>query len=145
MTLPTITSPESSDYNCIAWAAEENNRFWWPDPMDTGYWPENIPREETIESFIEAYKTLGYERCYNANLEAGFQKIAIYVKDKKPTHAARQLNNGKWTSKLGQSFDIEHKFIKNWTGVKYWLDIEQYDLSKYGKLGCILKRPVSSP
>ena len=25
-----------------------------------------------------------------------------------PTHAARQLPNGWWTSKLGPSFDIEH-------------------------------------
>ena len=25
-----------------------------------------------------------------------------------PTHAARQLANGWWTSKLGPSFDIEH-------------------------------------
>ncbi|MBI4833756.1 MAG: hypothetical protein HY811_02895 [Planctomycetes bacterium] len=143
MPLPIITSPETAEYNCIAWAAEENTRWWEPDPMDLYYWPDNIPRELTLEAFREAYKTLGYERCYDANLEERFQKIAIYIKNKRPTHAARQLNNGNWTSKLGPSFDIEHEFIKNWSGVIYWLDGEPHDLSGYGKLGCILKRPVS--
>ncbi|HEY7428267.1 MAG TPA: hypothetical protein VH682_28795 [Gemmataceae bacterium] len=25
-----ITSPASDVYNCIAWAAGETNRWWWP-------------------------------------------------------------------------------------------------------------------
>lgn len=29
-------------------------------------------------------------------------------KDNKPTHAARQLSSGHWTSKLGDCEDIEH-------------------------------------
>jgi hypothetical protein len=29
--------------------------------------------------------------------------------DGEPTHAARQLPNGKWTSKLGRWQDIEHE------------------------------------
>jgi hypothetical protein len=145
MTFPIITSPETIEYNCVAWAAEENTRCWWPDHMEIGYWPEDIPREETLEAFIEAYKTLGYERCYETDLEEGFQKIAIYVKDRKPTHAARQLNNGNWTSKLGKSFDIEHEFINNWTNkTEYWVSTECFNLSGYGKLGCILKKPISS-
>ena len=33
---------------------------------------------------------------------------AIYARSGIPTHASRQLSNGNWTSKLGQSEDIEH-------------------------------------
>jgi hypothetical protein len=29
--------------------------------------------------------------------------------DGEPTHAAQQLSNGKWTSKLGRWQDIEHE------------------------------------
>lgn len=33
----------------------------------------------------------------------------IYTKDGSPTHAARQLPNGKWSSKLGPDADISHE------------------------------------
>lgn len=28
-----ITSPDTIDYNCVAWAAEDQEKWWWPDPM----------------------------------------------------------------------------------------------------------------
>ena len=27
-----VTSPAARDYNCIAWAAGDATRWWWPDP-----------------------------------------------------------------------------------------------------------------
>ncbi|HLD36803.1 MAG TPA: hypothetical protein VJC37_08780 [Planctomycetota bacterium] len=146
MSFPVVTSPETIDYNCFAWAAEENTRRWEPDPMNIYFWPPNIPREFTLESFITAYATLGYRHCHNADLENGYQKIAIYVgKDGKPEHVARQLPNGNWTSKLGDSYDVEHEFITNWISKnKYWVNVKCLNLSGYGKLGCILKKQFSS-
>jgi hypothetical protein len=48
--------------------------------------------------------------CLCHALEVGFEKIALYATpDGEPTHAARQLLNGKWTSKLGRWQDIEHE------------------------------------
>ena len=38
----------------------------------------------------------------------GFEKVAIYGFGFFYTHAARQLPNGKWSSKLGKAEDIEH-------------------------------------
>lgn len=39
----------------------------------------------------------------------GFQKVAFFVgANGVPTHAARQLPSGLWTSKLGEWEDIEH-------------------------------------
>lgn len=100
------TSPASKEYNCIAWAAGDSKKFWWPLG---GYWPPNTPREVTLDMFERIFNNLGYERCSNADLEPGYRKIAIYAKsDGKPTHAARQLDNGKWTSKLGKREDVEH-------------------------------------
>jgi len=52
---------------------------------------------------------LGYQSCDEGELEEHYLKIALYVNtDSKPTHAARQLPSGKWTSKLGKGEDIEH-------------------------------------
>jgi len=104
-----ITSDQAPEYNCIAHAADDNSRFWWPGPGMNGYWPPGVPREVTIEAFIEAYKTIGYETTADETLEVGFDKIAIYVDKGAPTHAAKQLAEGQWSSKLGKNYDISHK------------------------------------
>jgi len=99
------TSQAAIDYNCIAWAYGRNDVWCWPSTIC--FWP--IARcEETVDAFEELFSSIGYKRCVDASLECGFLKIVLYVKDGKPTHAARQLATGKWTSKLGQNIDIEH-------------------------------------
>lgn len=125
----SITSLAAIEYNCIAWAAGDTEAWWWPDPLNLGYWPSGIPREETIESFIKLYRTLGYAVCKNVGYEDGFEKIAIYVDSNgKPTHIARQLRSGHWTSKLGQLEDIEHTTLESLGG------------SQYGTVAVIMKR-----
>lgn len=104
-----ITSPETTHYNCIAWAFEDDSRWYWPDPFGMAYWPENIPRTIETNSFIELYKLIRYSLCENGELEIGIQKIAIFTDNNSfPTHAARQLLNGFWTSKLGEGNDVQH-------------------------------------
>jgi hypothetical protein len=105
----SITSPRDPTYNCIAWAAGDSDHWWWPDAYGVGYWPEGVERSVTIEAFVEAYRSLGFEPCRSRRLEQGFEKVAIYADASgAPTHAARQLPDGRWTSKLGQYEDIEH-------------------------------------
>ena len=113
-----VTSPPDSTYNCIAWAANEIDRWWWPHPHY--YWPSGIPRVETLEAFAQAYATIGFSPCENSALELGYEKIVIYVDAEGiPTHAARQLPSGKWTSKLGRFEDIEHSETRGLYGPDY--------------------------
>ena len=127
----SLTSPKTPEYNCIAWAAGDDGVWWWPDSLYEYYWPSEIPRAETIEAFIKAYEKLGYFVCSNAELENGFEKVAIYADhNKKPTHAARQLNSGHWTSKLGSSEDIAHTTLDGLIS------------DSYGHVAIILKRPI---
>lgn len=114
-----LTSPATPDYNCIAWAAKDVTRFWWPDPWNQYYWPPNAAREVTLQAFEQAYGTLGFEKCEAGSLEPGFEKIAIYTKSSVPFHAARQLPDGCWTSKLGSREDIEHDKISGVEGHEY--------------------------
>jgi hypothetical protein len=108
-----LTSSDTIDYNCAAWAVEDNQNWWWPDTFGQEYWPPNVPREETLDAFVLAYGTLGYKVCDDGSLENGYKKIAIYVDaNGKPKHVAAQLKNGEWASKLGQNEDIEHKFLE---------------------------------
>jgi len=66
-----VTSNPDQLYNCIAWAANDTSKWWWPDEDGDGYWPETVPRQETLEAFISAYATLGYVSCDNGEPEQG--------------------------------------------------------------------------
>ena len=129
-----ITSPATPDYNCIAWAAIDDSRWWEPDGFGLYYWPESAPRQYTLEAYAEAFRWLGFERSGDPTFEQGWEKVAIFAdKDGKPTHAARELTNGKWTSKLGTLEDIMHPELEHVSG------------EHYGKPVLILRRRTGGP
>src|SRR4051794_30910864 len=102
-----ITSPRDGAYNCVAWAADDVQRWWWPGDAIFTFWPSGVTREQSISSFVMAFSTLGYERSATADYEPQFEKVAIFATaDGTPTHMARQLADGSWTSKLGSLEDI---------------------------------------
>ena len=128
-TMWAITSPEDIGYNCVAWAAGETAAWWWPDAHEQYFWPPDVPRQVTLEAFVEAYRHMGYIRCGSAELEPGFDKIAVFIDaTSRPTHAARQLPTGTWTSKLGRSEDIEH-------------ELSALEGTQYGSVAVIMTRP----
>lgn len=105
-----LASPADERYNCIAWAAGNNERWWWPDAQGQSYWPEGLARAERLEAFVDAFSLLGFSKSTDTALVPGLQKVALYAgTDGRPTHAARQLSDGWWGSKLGQLIDIEHE------------------------------------
>jgi hypothetical protein len=117
-----VTSPRADTYNCMAWAAGDDEAWWWPDEMETSYWPPEVPRVVAVDAFVRAYEGLGYERCATSELERGFERIALYVDSNGiPTHAARQLADGAWTSKLGRLEDITHTNLESISGGGYGL------------------------
>jgi hypothetical protein len=123
-----VTSKDTKDYNCLAWAAGETHRRW--DLDRNYYWPEGVPREQTISAFVAAYETRGFVECENGDLEHGYEKIAIYAINGRPQHAARQLGNGAWTSKLGDWWDIEHATV------------EGVESNSYGDVAVFMKRVI---
>jgi hypothetical protein len=111
----SVTSPKDPTYNCIAWAAGDDTMWWEPvsSPTPGGlggyYWPDGLPRKVSFPNYILAFKRQGYRECPDGSLEDGWEKVALYVDSQgTPTHAARQLPDGHWASKLGRSQDIEH-------------------------------------
>lgn len=109
-------SPETPTYNCIAWALDKYDSWWWPHP--DGSWPDGCPTDETVESFEAMFMLLGYEPCTSDDSEDGFVKIALYANGDEPTHAARQLPDGKWSSKIGRHIDISHT-LRGLEGPRY--------------------------
>lgn len=130
----TVTSKVSTRYNCIAWAAGDTARWWWPDARNIGYWPPGVQRALTLEAFVEAYGTLGFRPCENGCFQTGVEKVAILGRlpanaPPTPEHAALQLDSGEWTSKLGPFEDISHATLEAVGG------------PAYGEVICYLSRP----
>lgn len=125
-----VTSPIDPSYNCIAWAYQIKGRWMWPPAGEPAYldavtyWPDENASTD-VQQFVSAFRKKGYDVCEDCNFEAGYRKIALYVKPgtTECTHAARQLSNGYWTSKLGTQYDIQHSTPKeiegHWYGIVY--------------------------
>ena len=114
----SVASPRDQRYNCIAWSAGTAHAWWWPAPG--GYWPPDLPRVLSTDSFARLFESLGYAICDDDGVEEGFEKVALYAgADGLPTHAARQLPSGSWTSKLGRLEDAEHASLAAVCGDQY--------------------------
>ena len=118
-----ITGGPDPSFNCIAWAAGDPDRWWWPGPTGITYWPKQSPRRETADAFASAFRTLGYNVCDDGALEQDFEKVAIFARNVRgvliPTHAARQLESGMWTSKMGALEIISHSSPEDVSGPVY--------------------------
>ena len=129
-----VTSERSEGYNCFAWALGDNSR--WIDPTaDYAQRTANVSNESPIDSVVELFRQAGYEVCSDDSLEVGHEKIAVYAKDGEPTHAARQLGDGRWTSKLGKYEDIEHDSLEALNGDGY---------GEYGSVELFMVRPIGA-
>lgn len=129
MTPFRLTSPRARSYNCIGFAANDEENWWWPEgDAPTIYWPPGVPRELTLDAFAAVFVTLGCTIGGGDSHEPGIEKVALFADAAgTPTHAARHLASGRWASKLGEAEDIEH-------------ELRALEGEIYGTVALILKR-----
>jgi hypothetical protein len=125
-----VTSPPSIDYNCIAWSAGDMDHWWQPGL----FWPIEVQLTDCgIAVLQQMFKARGYEDGgKDTSFETGFEKVALFSDGLYDTRAARQLANGKWTSKLGKAEDIEHDTPDDVAGGLYGDFIQVMKRSKSG-------------
>ena len=124
-----ITQEPSSVYNCIAWALGISTQKWDCNDLNA-YWPPSIPRNDRIETIMQLFALEDYSLCDSHEFEPGYEKIAIYAFVGQFTHVAKQLEDGRWTSKLGDREAITHPSPDN------------LNESIYGFVHCIMRRPA---
>ena len=102
----SITSPQEWTYNCVAWVLDYKDR--WMEPSPAGVWP--VPHSGfSVVAYSEMFAHFGYEGCADGSLESGFEKIVIYGDTSaRFSHVAKQLPDGRWSSKLGELSDVKH-------------------------------------
>lgn len=120
------TSDPTWAYNCIGYAVGDEMHWWQPAEARTilgfrTYWPQGVPRQETIRAYELALATKGFRRCPDGTPEDGYEKVALYVAPgDRPKHAARRrLDDGRWASKCGPHEDIAHNTLKAVEGTLY--------------------------
>ena len=124
-----ITSPPDKSYNCVAWAADDDSRWWEPGCLDA-YWPANALHENSVAGLATAFESLGYEECSTADHEPGYEKVALYgTGNDEYTHAAKQVGLNRWSSKIGELEDISHSLHGLVSGA-------------YGTVMRLMRRPV---
>jgi hypothetical protein len=131
-----ITSPIDLNYNCVSWAIKDTNNWWEPygmiipPPPPVYHWPDNLPQDLLPQTFVKFFQGYGFEVTQDSQREVGIEKLAIYVREGEFQHVARQLPNGRWTSKIGKQEDIEHNLR----------DLESDNPFGYGRASIFMKR-----
>ena len=125
-----ITGEPSREYNCIAWALEISTQRWDCNTPNA-YWPPSLPRNNRVETVMQLFANEGYSVWEDGGIVPGYEKIAIYAFVGQFTHVARQLEDGRWTSKLGNREAITHPSPANLSG------------GIYGNVHYIMRRPSS--
>lgn len=103
-----LNSAPTFEYNCIAFAMGMVDRWvdtalipwhWWP-PVEKGMTPEHLKN---------AFIYFGFKECgLDDQIEEEYDKVALYEKDNKWTHAARIVAEGVYHSKFGANYDGLH-------------------------------------
>lgn len=80
-------------------------------PVPGYYWPPGAIEGDGLDALVSAFEAIGYEMCTCGESQVeGFEKVVLYVdSDGDWTHAAKQLEDGEWSSKLGDEEDIQHR------------------------------------
>ena len=112
-----IVEQSSERYNCIAYAAGDVTESWWPNA--NSYWPPWATDDNRIDSLKEVFAGLDYEQCDDSKAEDGYEKVALYEIQGRFEHAAAQMSNGRWRSKMGQGPVIEHLSPESLSGGMY--------------------------
>ena len=124
-----VTGDASAEYNCTAWALGITNRQWDYD-RPHGYWPPSLPRNQEVGTLMRLFASEGFSLCEDDAPEPSYEKIALYAFVGQFTHVARQLEDGQWTSKLGDLEVITHPSLASLArGI-------------YGNIHCIMRRPL---
>lgn len=132
-TIYDIKSDRNPLYNCIGYAMGTKHVFvalGRPDGLAWCWWPPTVPFDENPSSLVEAFKYFGFEETTIPSVELGYDKVALYEKAGKWTHAARIETHVQYHSKLGIEYDIIH------SPGDVFHDVE------YGDVFTYMKRPV---
>jgi hypothetical protein len=97
----------------MAWAVDDVRQWWEYGATLFGvptFWPNGYPPGETVADVSNVLQgVFRYTPTIDRRARLGIERVAIYGHaDLSFAHIARQLESGRWSSKLGELYDLEH-------------------------------------
>lgn len=138
-----ITSPQTVEYNCIAWAmgfekrwvacfvpssAHDNDGMYNHIRERFVWWPKGVEMSMRKEALVDAFRAVGFEITDNQDYEDEYDKAVLYERDGNWTHASRIISDSVEHSKFGESWDGCH-------------GRDRFSDSNYGNPFAYMKRP----
>jgi hypothetical protein len=107
---------------------------WSPALTGGYYWPPDLPVGIPVVGVVaEVFRRVGYTATGNREHQLAVEKVAIYADEwREVRHAARQLADGLWVSKMGDLADIRHETLEPLEG------------PLFGQVVLIMERPRPS-
>lgn len=103
-----LLSPSTFSYNCIAFAMGMQDRWVDAENVPWHWWPP-VHKGRACNDLIDAFKYLGFDPCgMDDSIDEKFDKVALYAIGHEWTHAAKIIDEGKYHSKFGASYDGAH-------------------------------------
>jgi hypothetical protein len=119
-----VMGPASASYNCIGWSVGNTRAWVWPTPSD---------QSPTLYDFDSLYGSYGFRRVNALDFKRApsTDKVVLYAMRKSDgsialTHAALQLRDGSWASKLGSLPLIRHLHPNDVAGPSYGVPYVTY-------------------
>jgi hypothetical protein len=112
-----VLAPASASYNCIGWSLGTTSSWVWPTEGGQPVY---------LHHFDSLYASHGFRRVARLSFKRvpGMEKIVLYGVRRsdgsgQPTHAAVQMSDGSWSSKLGSLPLIRHLHPNDVAGPSY--------------------------
>jgi len=103
-------------YNCIGWSLCSIFNGWFQPPSNL---LQAAPKLQ-LKWFDQFYAAKNWKISKNCKPEKGVRKIALYCNAKGyPSHAAKQIEDDWWESKLGQGHRVVHPGTGSLEGEQY--------------------------
>ena len=100
-----IPNTKDDNYNCVGYSLEINE---FVSHHIGRYWIDSIERSGSINNLIKVFEYFGFERS-DSSVEEGYKKIVIYGNRGFASHAAIQLDDIWYQSKMGEYEICKHK------------------------------------
>lgn len=121
-------SAESFNFNCLAFALDDESNWWEPPKQSGRYWPPGFSDDITIPTVEAIIRCHGFTVEIALNETPETDAIAIYGIGNEWTHFAKFVKDG-WHSKLGTGHDV------------IGFDLHDLETPMYGNVLKVLRRP----
>jgi len=115
-----ILSPETDEYNCIAWAMQLDDRWVDTVVIPGHWWPNGVAKSVSPEALVQAFEAVGFTIAEDGCIEEDFDKVVLYKDEttERWTHASRLITESIEHSKFGKLWDGSHS-VNSITGDVY--------------------------